>query len=208
MEKKQLLENLASTSSAKIIKAASFIEKRRLPDYGEALLAAFERQILKSEAWQSQCQLIKTLAVIRYQTAAEYFQTLLRQDFAATKVVMMLSFAVTVLLYGRKLSTDFIFDNLETHNVPIIEGACAGILYLELVPSSIQIRQILRWVSPLVENEGQVISPRTYIAAVAHLWPIAETKEFLESCKSSKSQTLVEIASYALQGKRSKFVLI
>jgi hypothetical protein len=60
----------------------------------------------------------------------------------------------------------------------------------------------------LSENEGNVITPRCYIAAACYTWPSELTKEFLAVCKESPWDGLVEIATDSFIGKKTKYVLV
>ncbi len=110
---------------------------------------------------------------------------------------------------------DLLHDNLEflksilnSQNELLIAGACSALLYEESAPSENDMVEIMEAIKSIDSNEGQVITPRCYIAALAYLWPPVAAKPFLELCAQSNWNGLVEIATSSLKGEKPKYVLV
>ena len=200
-----LAEDLNSNSSTKVSKAALQIEKKRITGFGAELEAALIREIAKPLAWKSQCQLIRTIAIMGHKSAVPYLRGLIFNNFDATKVYVLLGFAISMLEDDGQ-RTDFFFESLGRNNASLVAGACAAIFHQRIIPPIAEMQKIMFSVSEIINDEGQIISPRTYIAAVAYLWPLSETREFLVSCQKSKSKALYEIATKALDSKPSGLI--
>ena len=204
----QYIEDLQSGSSPKIRKAADAIYKDDLDGYCPHLLDALDQELEKPKAWKTQCQIIKAIAKSNCTDALETLKILIDRDYSSTILYKELGFAIFILENSEGLNLSFLYQSLEKGNQLQISGACAGILFKKIVPQKKDIDKIIAGVSCYTENEGSTITPRCYIAATAHLWPKQETKDFLESCKKSSWEGLIEISNDALQGKASKIKLI
>lgn len=202
------IQDLESGSSPKIKKAAEIIFKKKLQGYCSFLLQALTKEIEKPKAWNTQCQLIKAIANSNCTEALPTLKQLIDRDYKSTILYKELGFAIFILENTQELNLDFFYHSIHKGNKLQIYGVCAGILFKKIIPPRDDIKKIISGVSSYTENEGQIITARCYIAAVAHLWPKEETKDFLESCKKSTWGRLVEIADNALQGKESKIQLI
>ena len=199
---------LTSKSAAKIKKTAMKIGKEKLTEHEEYLIEALEFIITKPKCWQAQSEVIKTLGITKGYNALPILKKLALQEFDSTIIYQRLGFSITLLEDIPNGELVFLKSALETDNPLLIAGACSALWYSEFVPSEDDINTIIKAVSEIVENEGRIITPRCYIAALAFLWPQSLTKEFLEECMHSKWKTLVEIAKSSLNGKRTKYLLM
>ncbi|WLQ16620.1 hypothetical protein O5O45_11890 [Hahella aquimaris] len=204
----EYIKDLESGSSPKVRKAAEAIYKNKLQGYCPYLIQALTKEIEKEKAWRTQCQLIKAIAGSGCTEALQILNQLLDEKFESTILYKELGLAIFILQSTERESLEFLLMSIRKGNVHQICGACAVVLKKKVVPGSEDIRRILRGIQPYTMNEGAVITPRCYIAAVAYLWPQEETRDFLESCKTSTWNGLVEIADNSLQGKESKTQLI
>ncbi len=204
----ELIEDLQSDSSPRIRKAAETIAKEKHQGYCAYLLQALKKEIEKPKAWTTQCQLIKTIASSNCLDAVPTLKSLVDREYESSILYKELGFAIFVLENGGDLNLSFLYESIHKGNELLISGACAGVLFKKIVPPVEDIRRIVSGITRYTENEGQKLTPRVYIAAVAHLWPKEETRDFLEACQSSVSKTLVEIANNALRGKESKIQLV
>lgn len=201
-------EDLASGTSTKIAKAAKSIIKDRAEGYCQQLLSALDKEIEKPRAWKSQCQLIKALAIINCTEAIPKLKMLIKKDYKHTILYRELAFSICVLENINQLNLAFLFISIESGNHLQIAGACSAILYKKIVPTNSEIEKILAGIAPYTEDEGMVVSPRCYIAALAYLWPREVTRTFLEDCKKSDWHALVDIANDSLQQKEPKIKLV
>lgn len=128
--------------------------------------------------------------------------------FEATVLYRDLGFAICRLndLVHNKL--EFLKSILSSPNELLIAGSCSALLYEESVPPENDMVEIMNAVKSIDSNEGQVITPRCYIAALAYLWPTDASKSFLELCTQSNWNGLVEIATSSLKGEKPKYVLV
>ena len=202
------IKDLESGSSPKIRKAANNIFKKKSRGYCYHLIEALNKEIEKPKAWKTQCQLIKAIAVTDCIAALPTLKQLIEREYDSTILYKELGFAIFILENTKKMNLDFLYQSIEKGNELQICGACAGVLFKKAIPPKEDIRKIISGISKYTENEGCIITPRCYIAAIAHLWPKEETTEFLESCTNSQWSGLVEISSNALQGIESKIKLI
>jgi hypothetical protein len=202
------LPDLESGSSPRVRKAAQRISKSRLEGYGHALLAALSDQMPVARAWQTQCALIDALARTCHVGAIPYLRALAAGCYSNTVLYRELGFAIVALESEEQVDLRFVFEAMEMENELLVAGACKAILYKQIVPSSSEMTRIMHGVLRYREDEGAVITPRTYIAAVAHLWPSTETRLFLGECTRSSWPTLVDIASDALRGKPPAYTLV
>ena len=202
------IKDLESGSSPKIRKAANNIFKKKSRGYCYHLIEALKKEIEKPKAWKTQCQLIKAIAITDCIVALPTLKQLIEREYESTIIYKELGFSIFILENTKKMNLDFLYQSIEKGNELQICGACAGLLFKKTIPSKEDIRKIISGISKYTENEGCIITPRCYIAAIAHLWPKEETTEFLESCTNSQWSGLVEISSNALQGIESKIKLI
>ena len=201
-------KDLESGSSIKIRKAAQSIIKNNVSGYCAYLLNALTKEIEKPKAWQTQCQLIKAIGVSHCELALPFLKELIGKEHKNTILYRELAFSIFILENITTLNLDFLFESTKKGNVLQISGVCSAILYMKLTPKKEDIKKIIAAISPYTEDEGIIITPRCYIAAVAYLWPKDEVLDFLESCQKSSFAGLVEIAQDSLLGKESKVQLI
>mgnify|MGYP000855437001 CR=1 FL=1 len=202
------VKDLESGSSPKIRKAAQSIIKNNLSGYCTYLLNALTKEIEKPKAWQTQCQLIKAIGVTNCENALPFLKELVDKDHKHTVLYRELAFSILMLENTSTLNLDFLFESIKKGNDLQISGACSAILYKKVIPKQEDIKKIIAGISPYTEDEGIIITPRCYIAAVAYLWPKNEVHDFLESCQKSSFAGLVEIAQDSLLGNESKVQLI
>jgi hypothetical protein len=203
-----LLVELRSKSAPRIKKAAARIAKQKLAGFEDQLIEALKLMMDKPRSWATQSPLIGAIGVTGFTTAVPYLKELATMDFDATVLYRDLGFAICLLddIPAKKL--DYLFSTLKSGNMLLIAGACSSLLYAKYIPTDREIEGILEAISPYVENEGKVITPRCYIAALAYLWPTEIVKPFLEQCMRSNWDTLVEIAQSSVKGEQSKYVLV
>lgn len=204
----EYIKELESGSSPKIAKAVQHILKNKSKGYCPYLLNALIKSMKQPRLWKTQCKVIKAIGVTGCENALPLLKELIDDDYEYTILYKELGFAIFMIENRVKINLSFFFESVEKGNVLQISGVCAAILYKKIIPKKNDIKKIINGIEPYVEGEGQKITPRCYIAAIAHLWPKDETQNFLEACKKSKFSGLVEIAEYALQGKESKIQLI
>ncbi|MDG9669199.1 hypothetical protein ONV78_15765 [Hahella sp. CR1] len=204
----EYIKDLESGSSPKLRKAAEAIYRNKLQGYCSYLIHALTKEIRKKKAWRTQCQLIKTIAGIDCTEALPILNQLLDEKYESTILYKEIGLAIFILQSTEQEGLEFLFTSIRKGNVHQICGACAGVLKKKVVPAREDIRRITSGIQLYTEHEGAIITPRCYIAAVAYLWPLEETRDFLESCKKSTWKGLVEIADSSLQGKKSKIQLV
>ncbi len=204
----EYIEALKTKSAPEIKKAATKIGKQKLQGYGDYLLDALQFVIAKPKSWQAQSEVIRALGITNCVEASEYLKELLQFNFKSTILYRDLGFSLCLLddIHNNKL--DFLKSTLSSGNESLISGACSALLYKKFVPSENDIELILESIISITTNEGQVITPRCYIAALAYLWPPHKSKEFLEACLHSKWNGLVEIAQSSIGGKKTRYVLV
>ena len=201
-------EELASKSAPRIRKAAEKIAKQNIQGHEEALLTALDSVIENSKSWQAQSKLIRAIGVTGSDASIPKLKELASSEFESTILYIDLGFAIcrlNDLLHGN---LEFIKSILHGQNTLLIAGACSASLYEKTVPSENEMLELMDAIETIDANEGQVITPRCYIAALAYLWPPAVTKSFLELCLESNWNGLVEIAESSINGEKPKYVLV
>jgi len=201
-------EELESKSVPKIKRAAAKIFKGRIEGYESLLLSSLKMLIQKPKSWQAQSEVIKAIGITGTEESLPYLKELSRQEFESTLLYRDLGFSICLLedIAGGELN--YTTSILDTSNDLLLSGVCAAILFSGYTPSSEDIVKIIESVVDRDNNEGQIITPRCYIAAACYSWPAELTTSFLDKCANSSWSSLAEIASDSLAGKRSKYVLV
>ena len=201
-------EALSSGTPPKIRKAAKAIARNNETGYCDQLLSALESLLDKPKSWQTQSDVIKALGATDCQAAVPRLKQLIEQDYKATVLYRDLGYAIAILdgLAADKL--DFLYSSFDKANELQICGVCAAIVTEEIIPAGTDIERIIEAVSAYehLEERG-ITAPRTYIAAVAYLWPKEDVQAFLQSCTTSPSKLLVSIATDSLAGKKTDKII-
>jgi len=199
---------LESKSAPKIKKAAQKISKAKLEGYEELLLAALEILLLKPKSWKAQSEVIRAIGITGSKKSVPYLKSLALKDFVATVLYRDLSFSICMLQDINSEKFEYLESILETTNNSLLSGACSAILFSGVIPSNSTIKVLLSSIVDRDVNEGQVFTPRCYIAAACYSWPQELTKNFLQMCSKSSWSGLVEIANDSIAGKKTKYVLV
>lgn len=208
IEAMEFKEELESKSAPKIKKAATKIAKGKIGGYEDLLLTALKVLIQKPRSWKAQSELIKAIGITGSKKSLSYLKEIVSQEFESTVLYRDLGFAICLLEDISSEKLKYTVSTLGSRNDLLILGICAAILFSGFIPSEEEIVAILSAVEDRDCNEGQVITPRCYIAAACYSWPSQSTKNFLHKCANSSWPSLVEIANDSLVGKKSKYVLI
>lgn len=201
-------EDLESKSAPKIKKAAAKISKGKIEGYESLLLSSLTLLIQKPKSWQAQSEVIKAIGITGTKKSLPYLKELSKQEFESTVLYRDLAFSICLLEDMSDGQLNYTTSILDTSKDLLLAGACAAILFSGYTPSSDDIVKIVESVVDRDQNEGQVITPRCYIAAACYSWPAELTTSFLKKCADSSWSGLAEIASDSLAGKKSKYVLI
>jgi hypothetical protein len=207
-ESVEYIVELQSKSVPIMKKAAAKIGKQQLQGFGVHLLNALKFLLSKPKSWQAQSEIIRALGITDCIETSEYLKELMLWNFQATILYRDLGFAICLLEDIQNNRIDFLKSTLSSGNELLISGACSALLLKEAIPSDSDIEIILESISSIDGNEGQVMTPRCYIAALAYLWPPYKTEKFLASCLQSKWDGLVEIAKSSVIAKKTKYVLV
>lgn len=200
--------DLESKSAPKIKKAAEKIAKQRIEGHEDLLLASLKTLIKKPQSWQAQSQIIRALGITGSDYSVPYLKELAESRFNATVLYRDLGFAICRLNDLLHNNLNFLKSILNSQNELLIAGSCSALLFEEYVPSEKDMVEIMEAIKSIDSNEGQIITPRCYIAALAYLWPHDATKPFLELCARSNWNGLVTIATSSLKGEKPKYVLV
>jgi hypothetical protein len=199
---------LETKSAPKIKKAAQKISKSKIVEYEDLLLSALEFLVLKPKSWKAQSEVIRAIGITGSNKSLSYLKELVLRDFDATILYRDLGFSICMLEDIENKSFEYLESILETTNVSLLSGACSSILLSGILPSESTIKSILNSVVEHDKNEGQVITPRCYIAAACYSWPRELTEVFLQRCTKSSWSGLVEIANDSLASKKTKYILV
>lgn len=203
-----LAGELESESAPKIRKAARKIGSQRIEGYESLLLSALKRLIDKPNSWQTQSELIRAIGITGSLHAVPYLKELAARDLDAIVLYKDLGFAICRLNDLMHSDLKFLKSILSGNNELLVAGSCSALLYEKSIPSESDMLEIMEAIKFIDTNEGQVITPRCYIAALAYLWPPATTKPFLELCMQSNWNGLVEISKSSLNGEKPTCVLV
>jgi len=201
-------EDLESKSAPKIKKVAAKISKGKIEGYESLLLSSLKLLIQKPKSWQAQSEVIKAIGITGSEKSLPYLKELSKQEFESTLLYRDLGFSICLLedMSGGQLN--YTASILDTSNDLLLSGVCAAILFSGYTPNSEDIVKIIESVVDRDQNEGQMITPRCYIAAACYSWPAELTTSFLQKCANSSWSGLAEIANDSLASKKSKYVLI
>ena len=186
-----LTEELESRTAPKIKKAAEKIAKQKIDGYEDFLLNALKLLIAKPKSWQAQSQLIRAIGITGSDHSVPYLKELATSNFDTTVLYKDLGFAICRLNDLLHSDLAFLKSILSSQNELLIAGACSALLYEKIVPSEDDMVEIMEATKSIDTNEGQVVTPRCYIAALAYLWPATVTRPFLELCLQSNWNGLV-----------------
>ncbi len=201
-------EELESKSAPRIKKAASKIAKHEIAGYEDLLLSALKLLIEKPKSWQAQSQLIRAIGITGSDQSIPYLKELATLNFDSTVLYRDLGFAIcrlNDLVHGK---LEYLKSTFLSQNDLLISGSCSALLYEKVIPSESDMVEIMNAIVSIDNNEGKVITPRCYIAALAHLWPVSVTRPFLENCMQSEWTGLVEMAMSSLKGEKPYYVLV
>ena len=204
----ELIEQLQSKSAPKIKKAAVKIAKEKLTGYEEPLTDALKYLMLKPKSWQTQSKVIQAIGVTGSAASIPYLKELTLNEYEATVLYKDLGFSICLLEDIPNANINYLKSVLSSKNNLLISGVCSALLYSEFIPSNDDIIVIMNSIIEITEDEGQIITPRCYIAALAYLWPKNITNSFLEQCLKSNWNGLVEIAKSSIEGKKTRYVLV
>lgn len=200
--------DLESKSAPKIKKAAQKIFKAELQGYEKLLLGALDTLISKPRSWEAQSKVIRALGVTGSEKSLVYLKELTCKEFEATILYSDLGFSIFMLQDVPNKDFAYLESILNNSNDMFLAGACSGILFSGVIPPNGTITRLLSSIKGITENEGQVITPRCYIAAACYSWPKNLTQDFLQSCSKSSWSGLVEISNDSMAGKKTKYVLV
>ena len=204
----KLEEELESKSAPRIKKAAAKISEGKIDGYESILLSCLKLLIEKPKSWQAQSEVIKAIGITGTEKSLPYLKQLSKQKFESTLLYRDLGFSICLLEDISSGQLNYTAGVLDTSNDILLSGVCAAMLFSDYTPSSEDIVKIIGSVVDRDQNEGQIITPRCYIAAACYSWPAELTTSFLQKCANSSWSGLVEIANDSLAGKKSKYVLI
>lgn len=204
----KLAEELTSKSAPRIKKAAAKVAKEGIDGYESLLLAALPALIERPRSWKVQSEVIKALGITGSEKSLSYLKELSAREFESTVLYRDMGFSICLLEDIPRGQLNYAVSILETENDSLLAGVCSAILFSEYTPDPREITQIINAVIDREEHEGQVITPRCYIAAACYSWPPELTTGFLNKCTSSRWPGLVEIARDSLKGKKTKYILV
>lgn len=199
---------LESKSAPRIKKAAQKISKARLQGYEQLLLVALDTLISKPKSWEAQSKVIRTLGVTGSKKSLPYLNELSCKEFEATILYLDLGFSIFMLQDIANKEYKYLESILEQSNDSLLAGVCSAILFSEVIPPKGIITKLLSSTVGITKNEGQVISPRCYLAAACYSWPQELTQDFLQRCSKSTWSTLREISNDSMAGKKTKYALV
>jgi len=203
-----LKTELNSKSIPKIKKSASQIAKKEILGFEKELISALEFLMQKPKSWQAQSEVIKAIGITGSSDSVPYLSDLNLQKYDASIIYRDLAFSICMLKDIKRNELNYFNSILNTSNNMSISGACSALLYSGFIPKNEDIINILNIIAVFTEDEGQVITPRCYIAAACYSWPQELTKEFLSNCKNSPWSGLVDIAKDSSLGKKTKYILV
>lgn len=200
--------DLTSKSAPKIRKAAKNILDNKIIGYEELLLKCLGDYIDKPRSWKTQSEIIRAIGITGSSKSIDYLLKLSLYKFESTALFKDIGFSICLLHDIPNKHLNYLLSILSSDNMLLIAGACSALLYSKYVPTNVEINTILKAISKTDTDEGNIITPRCYIAALAFLWPKEIVKPFLEQCLLSKWDGLVEISQSSLKGIETKYVLV
>lgn len=202
---------LLSNRSATIKKVAKSIRKENLSGYDEVLHNALVSEIKKAKSWETQTELLYTIAFTECVDEVPYLKELIKNDFTEFPVVYRaLSFAI-VYLQNVKNKSDLssFYEFLESDDVMLAAGACAAIYMLKLPLESYDIEKILIYVMKpkYLENMGKISNPIFFILGLAYLWSDEYKEKIINECRVLNNNIVNQIILNVKKGKPSNINL-
>lgn len=203
-----LQRELESGSAPKIKKAAAAIAKERLPGYEKPLQEALRSLASKPKSWSALSSVIRAIGLTGSTESVPLLKELAATPMDATVLFRDLSFAICMLEDIAQGRLSYLFSVLDAPSDLVVAGACSALLASGFVPERTSISKILEAVSSRTRDEERLITPRMYIAAACYCWPRDLTEPFLLSWQKAASPLMVELATDALAGRRTRRVLV
>lgn len=199
---------LESGSAPRIKKAAAKIAKARLPGYEKPLQEALRVLASKPKSWSALSQVIRAIGLTGSAESVPQLEALAATPMDAEVLYRDLGFAICMLKDIAQGRLSYLLGVIDAKSDLLVAGACSALLASGFIPERESISKILEAVSSRTENEGRVVTPRMYIAAACYRWPRESTEPFLLSWQKAASPLMVELATDALAGRRTKRTLV
>jgi HEAT repeat protein len=107
---------LNNSKSLKRESAAKRLRKMCIPESGEALLQALQKEVKDKRTWSTQYHLIAALGVVEYQEALPFLWDLTSRDLYAAILYLALGDAIFRLSLGKKPVAEVWEEVLQTRN--------------------------------------------------------------------------------------------
>lgn len=202
---------LLSNRSATIKKVAKIIRKENLSGYDEVLHNALVSEIKKAKSWETQIELLYTIAFTECVDEVPYLKELIKNDFTEFPVVYRaLSFAIVYLQNVKnKSNLSSFYEFLESDNVMLAAGACAAIYMLKLPLEPYDIEKILIYVMKpkYLENMGKISNPIFFILGLSYLWSDEYKEKIIDECSMLNNNIVNQIILNVKKGKPSNINL-
>jgi hypothetical protein len=207
----EAIELLNNSKSLKRESAAKRLRKMCIPESGEALLQALQKEVKDKRTWSTQYHLIAALGVVGYQEALPFLWDLTSRDLHAAILYLALGDAIFRLSLRKKPAAEVWEEVLQTHNSMFLNGALRAIALLKLVPNDATIQSIIavasqpEHVDDVRGYPGDRSGLRYWVAVASAGWKTELVNDFLSECLLISNTSLKHAAESALRRKYVKW---
>lgn len=224
MKIEEIIEKLNSTKTKERRRAAKAIGKKGLSEFGNDIYQAYLKEKKDKRTWETQTEMIKAMGLIGFKKALPDIESITKENKPHDMITI--ASATSYIQLKKKSINDAapILELLEFGSISVITGALRALAIEELMPSKLQIKQIINKCWDINKHKDRIgheyglIDPRIYLAIACANWDKELTADFLNHCietayninrfeKSVQNLNLVAVCENSLKGKFSKSYL-
>lgn len=203
-----LVRDLKSQKLPLIKKAARKIRRERLLGFDEELTQALRFSLTKPRSWETQNELILSLAATDCVSQLPYLMELVEEDYQATVLYRSLGLAILYLQNKEQKDLSFLETALKSGNQNLFAGALLGLSQREVVLSHDEVEQIFTVAKQPVylQNFKQVLSPIQLLLSMSYLFEAGEREAIIQYCEELDPAFFASFINGVRKNKKIQFL--
>jgi hypothetical protein len=214
-------EKLVSRKTKDRKRAAKEIGNAKLTGLADMLYEAYLKEIKDKRTWQTQVEMISALGNLKHMPALAEMELIVNKNIPHDMITSAASTTFVRLTRKSKNDANPIIKLLKIGSVSVIAGALETLARDQMIPSSDEIKQILKLSWDINKHKDRIgyeyglIDSRIYVAIASANWNIELTAPFLTHCietafeinrfdKPVENTNLINVCKNSLKGKYSK----
>jgi hypothetical protein len=188
---------------------AKKLRKLNVPETGEALFQALQKELRDKRTWSAQYNLIIAIGVVGCEPALPFLWELAGQKHDAAILYMALGDAIFRLSLQNKSVREAWQEVLQTQNPRLLYGALRAIAMLKLVPDDEIVRDIMavaeqpEFVDSVRGHLGDKTGLRYWVVLASANWRPELVRDFLLRCQVVNTTLRLNVED-VLKGKLIK----